>query len=128
MARSRITTLSGDGLRAAAPTPGLIREIAAETSDATLMRARAEPKAASGWHHHGDRDVFGYVVKGAARFEFGVDGRDATEVGEGGFFHVPARVIHRDLNPLNLHQELVLTVVGSGPLVVNVEGPERRDV
>jgi uncharacterized RmlC-like cupin family protein len=124
MAEPRITTVPGDGLQAAAPTPGLIREIAAETAGATLMRARAEPKAASGWHHHGGRDVFGYVVKGAARFEYGVGGREKVQVGEGGFFHVPAGLIHRDVNPLSLHQEIVLTVVGSGPLVVNVDGPE----
>lgn len=124
MTRSRITTVASDGLQAAAPTPGLVREIAAETPSATLMRARAEPKAASGWHHHGERDVFGYVVKGAARFEFGVHGRETTQVGEGGFFHVPAGLIHRDVNPLSLHQEIVLTVVGAGPLVINVDGPE----
>ena len=87
------------------------------------MRARAEANAASGWHHHGDHDVLGYVVRGAARFEFGPGGTDSVQVGEGGFFHVPAQLVHRDVNPLDLPQEIILTLVGAGPLVVNVDGP-----
>jgi uncharacterized RmlC-like cupin family protein len=119
----RVTAVSPDDLTAAAPTPGVLREIAFDTSRATLMRARAEGGAASGWHHHGDRDVLGYVVRGRARFEFGPGGRESTEVDEGGFFHVPAGLIHRDVNPLGEQQEIVLNVVGDGPLVVNVDGP-----
>jgi uncharacterized RmlC-like cupin family protein len=119
----RISAVSPDGLNAAAPTPGVLREIAFDTSRATLMRARAEGGAASGWHHHGDRDVLGYVVLGRARFEFGPGGDQSTEVEEGGFFHVPAGLIHRDVNPLDSPQEIVLAVVGDGPLVVNVDGP-----
>ncbi len=88
------------------------------------MRARAEPRAVSGWHHHGEREVFGYVLRGAARFEFGPGGGDMTEVQEGGSFHVPAGLVHRDVNPLNADQEIILTVVGEGPLVVNVEEPD----
>jgi uncharacterized RmlC-like cupin family protein len=119
----RVSAVRPGGLRAAAATPGVLREVALETSRATLMRARAEPRAASGWHHHGERDVFGYVVRGAARFEFGPDGTDRTEVDAGGFFHVPARLIHRDVNPLDAPQEIILTIVGEGPLVFNVDGP-----
>ncbi|MDX6468999.1 MAG: hypothetical protein QOF75_802 [Gaiellaceae bacterium] len=119
----RVSALSPDDLTAAAPTPGVLREVAFDTSRATLMRARAEGGAASGWHHHGDRDVLGYVVRGRARFEFGPGGRESTEVDEGGFFHVPAGLIHRDVNPLGEQQEIVLNVVGDGPLVVNVDGP-----
>jgi uncharacterized RmlC-like cupin family protein len=77
----------------------------------------------SGWHHHGDRDVLGYVVRGLARFEFGDGGRDSVEIAAGGFFRVPAGLVHRDVNPLDEPQEIVLAVVGDGPLVVNVDGP-----
>jgi uncharacterized RmlC-like cupin family protein len=106
-----------------ASTPGVLREVAFESGQATMMRARADAGAASGWHHHGDRDVLGYVVRGAARFEFGPGGTESTEVGKGGFFHVPAGLIHRDVNPLGELQEIILTVVGDGPLVVNVDAP-----
>jgi quercetin dioxygenase-like cupin family protein len=121
--RGRVSAVSPEGLTAGAATPGVVRETAFDTRRATLMRARAEPGAASGWHHHGERDVLGHVVRGRARFEFGPGGRDSTEVDEGGFFHVPAGLVHRDVNPLDEPQEIVLTVVGDGPLVVNVDGP-----
>ena len=89
-----------------------------------MVRARAEPRAASGWHHHGDRDVFGFLLRGRARFEFGPGGRESAEVDEGGFFHVPRGLVHRDVNPTDEPQGFALTFVGSGPLVVNVTGPD----
>jgi uncharacterized RmlC-like cupin family protein len=122
-ATGRVSAASPNGLTVAAPTPGVLREIAFDTGRATLMRARAEAGAASGWHHHGDRDVLGYVVRGRARFEFGPGGQESIEVEEGGFFHVPAGLIHRDVNPLDAPQEIILTVVGEGPLVFNLDGP-----
>jgi uncharacterized RmlC-like cupin family protein len=119
-----IHVVPSDGLRAGAATPGVTRELALETGDATVMRARAEAKARSGWHHHGARDVLGYVVVGRARFEYGPGGMESADVETGGFFHVPAGLVHRDVNPLDCPQEIVMTVVGSGPLVVNVDGPD----
>ncbi len=83
---------------------------------------RTEAGAALGWHH-GDRNVLGYVVRGAARFECGPGGTDSTEVEEGGFFHIPARLVHRDVNLRDDPQEIVLTIVCEGRLVVNVDGP-----
>lgn len=122
--RKAVTVVSSEGLRPGAITPGVTRELALEANDATVMRARAEPGASSGWHHHGARDVLGYVVLGRARFEFGPDGAESVDVDAGGFFHVPAGLVHRDINPSDVLQEIVMTVVGSGPLVVNVEGPD----
>jgi uncharacterized RmlC-like cupin family protein len=120
-----VITVSPDQLTVTAPTPGITREVAFVRGRASLMRARAKAGAASGWHHHGMRDVFGYVVRGRVRFEFGPGGCESTEVETGGFFHVPAGLVHRDVNPATELQEIVLTVVGDGPLVVNVEGPVR---
>jgi quercetin dioxygenase-like cupin family protein len=122
-ARDRVSAVAPDGLIEGAPTPGIVRELAFETERATLIRSRAEPRAVTGWHHHGNRDVLGYVVSGRARFDFGPGGAESTDVEEGGFFHVPAGLIHRDVNPLDQLQELVLSVVGDGPLVVNVDEP-----
>ena len=120
----RIAAVSPTELTAGASTPGVVREVAFDVAGATWMRARAEPRAASGWHHHGTRDVLGYVVSGRSRFEFGPGGAESTDVEEGGFFHVPAGLVHRDVNPADEPQEIVLAVVGYGPLVVNVDGPE----
>ena len=120
----RVTAIAPEGLSAGASTPGVTRELAFDIDGATIMRARADADAASGWHHHGDHDVLGYVVRGRARFEFGPGGRESTDVDEGGFFHVPAGLVHRDVNPGDELQEIVMTVVGTGPLVVNVEEPQ----
>jgi uncharacterized RmlC-like cupin family protein len=122
----RVSALGPTELRVGAPTPGVLRELAFETTHATSMRARSEGRAASGWHHHGDRDVLGCVVRGRVRFEFGPGGRESTEVEEGGFFHVPAGLVHRDVNPVDAPQEIVLVLAGPGLLVVNVDGPDPK--
>ena len=123
MPRSVLVVAPQD-LRPGAVTPGVTRELALETSCATVMRARAEAGARSGWHHHGVRDVLGYVVAGRARFEFGPGGTESADVETGGFFHVPAGLVHRDINPLDRPQEIIMTVIGDGPLVVNADGPD----
>src|SRR5438270_5001824 len=104
-----------DRLRPGVLTPGVARELALETPAATVMRARADAGARSDWHHHGAREVLGYVVAGQARFEFGPAGAESADVEAGGFFHVPAGLVHRDVNPLDEPQEIIMTVVGSGP-------------
>jgi uncharacterized RmlC-like cupin family protein len=119
-----VLVVSADSLRPGAVTPGITRELALETATATVMRARAQAGAQSGWHHHGTRDVLGYVVLGSARFEFGPSGRESVDVQTGGFFHVPAGLVHRDINPLEEPQEIIMTVLGSGQLVINVDGPD----
>ena len=123
MSRS-VSVVSPEGLSPGAATPGVTRDLALETEAATVMRARAEGGARSDWHHHGAREVFGYVVSGRARFEFGPGGGESADVETGGFFHVPAGLVHRDVNPLDAPQEIIMSVVGTGPLVVNVDGPD----
>ena len=120
----RISTVAPDSLTEAPGYPGVVREIAHSTARALLVRARAEGGTATGWHHHGDREVLGYLVHGRARFEFGPGGRDSMDVEEGGFFHVPAGLIHRDVNPSDEPQEFVLVFAGTGPLAVDVDGPQ----
>jgi uncharacterized RmlC-like cupin family protein len=45
--------------------------------------------------------------------------------GPGEFFYVPARTVHRDVNPSGTEgQEVFLFLQGSGPMVLNVEGPD----
>lgn len=121
---TKVLTMPADALRPAPmPTPGIVRDVAFDLERAMLVRAKVELRVASGWHHHGDRDVFGFLLRGRARFDFGPGGRESAEVGPGGFFHVPRGLVHRDVNPTDEPQEFALTFVGSGPLVVNVDGP-----
>jgi uncharacterized RmlC-like cupin family protein len=124
--RGRVSAIAPDDLQTAPGYPGITREVAWATERAVQVRARAEGRAATGWHHHGDREVLGYLVRGVARFEFGPGGGETADVGEGGFFHVPSGLVHRDVNPTDVPQEFVLVFCGSGPLVVDVDGPEPR--
>ena len=124
MASTReISAVAPDALTPGDGTPGLLREIAIATDRALLVRVHAGPRIESGWHHHGEREVHGHVVRGRVRFEFGPGGASTTEVDEGGFFHVPVGLVHRDVNPEDTLQELIIAFVGSGPLVVNLDGP-----
>ena len=106
-------------------SPGIARHLAFRGEGFMVVRSRVDPGVVSGWHHHGDYDIYGYMVSGSARFENGSGGTDAISVGPGDFFHVPARTVHRDVNPSGSEgQEVVLFLRGSGPMVVNVEGPD----
>ena len=120
-----VSAVTRDGLTEANATPGLVRKVAFATERALLIHVTGAGGITSGWHHHGDRDAIGHVIHGRVRFEFGPEGRKSTEVEEGGFFHVPAGLVHRDVNPDAEPQEVVISFVGQGPLVVNVDGPDR---
>lgn len=114
-----------DTLEDAPGTPGIVRHFAFKEDDVLEVRARVEPGVASGWHHHGEHDVYGYVVSGSIRFESGPGGTDTIAVSQGDFFHVPAGAVHRDVNPSDSEgHEVILFLPGRGPMVVNVDGPD----
>ena len=122
---AKIRALRKDALSEAPASPGISRHLAFRGEGFMVVRSRVDPGVVSGWHHHGDYGIYGYVVSGSARFEDGPGGRDATSVGPGDFFHVPPRTVHRDVNPSETEaQEVILFFRGSGPMVVNVDGPE----
>ena len=123
---SKIQALRRDALPEAPSTPGIVRYLAFEGEGYLVVRSRADPGAISAWHHHGDYDVYGYILSGSERFEYGLMGKDAVVVGTGDFFHIPPHTIHRDVNPSpDEEQEALLFFRGSGPVVVNVDGPDR---
>ena len=120
----QVSAVRADGLTPGDSTPGIVREVAFSTERALHIRGRVDGGVTSGWHHHGNREVLGYVVRGHLRFEFGPGGTENTDVGEGWFFHIPVGLVHRDVNPIDEPQEFVIAFVGDGPLVVNLDGPE----
>jgi uncharacterized RmlC-like cupin family protein len=120
----QVSAVAPDDLTPGDSTHGIVREVAFSTERALHVRGRVDGGVTSGWHHHGNREVLGYVVRGHLRFEFGPGGTESTDVGEGGFFHIPVGLVHRDVNPLDEPQEFVIAFVGDGPLVVNLDGPE----
>lgn len=115
---------SEEELQEAQGTPGLWRRVAFEADGHWFGRVDASPQTLSGWHHHGDNTTLGYVLKGKVTFEFGPGGREQVEVGEGEYFEVPKRLVHREGNLSSETDEIILARVGEGPVVFPLEGPE----
>lgn len=121
----KVRALNKENLPEGPSSPGVKRHIAFKGDDFTILRSRLEPNTMSGWHHHGQYAVYGYIVSGFSRFESGPGGKDITSLGPGDFFFVPPFALHRDGNPSPSEpQEVIIFLRGSGPLVVNVEEPE----
>jgi len=104
-------------------TSGMVREQAVAGDRVWAGLVRTAPGRPSGWHHHGDYDTYFYVESAKVRMEFGLGGAKVVEAGPGDFVHVPKGVIHREVNPADEEGVVILVRVGSGPPVVNVEGP-----
>lgn len=104
-------------------TSGMVRERAFATDRVWTGLVRTTPDRPSGWHHHGDHDTYFYVQSSTVRLEFGPGGGKMIEAKPGDFVHVPKGVVHREMNPFDEEGAIVLMRVGSGPPVVNVEGP-----
>lgn len=106
-------------------TTGMVREQAVAEEGVWVGLVRTAPGRPSGWHHHGDYDTYFYVQSAKMRMEFGPGGEKVVEAEPGDFVHVPKREIHREVNPADEEGAVILVRVGSGPPVVNVEGPSR---
>jgi len=105
-------------------TSGMTREQAVAGEGVWAGLVRADPQRPSGWHHHGEHETYIYVLSGEISFDFGPGGRQHVEAQPGSFVHVPAGVVHREVNSSTEEGSVVLVRVGSGPPVVNVAGPD----
>ncbi len=83
-----------------------------------------EPGAASGWHHHGEWSSYACVLRGVLRWEFGAEGADAIEVGAGDTGRMPPWLVHRDVSAGEETLEMILFRAGTGPLTIDVDGPD----
>jgi quercetin dioxygenase-like cupin family protein len=122
---SKIQAVQREALILGALSPGMTRHLAFKGEGVLILRSKVEPGRVSGWHHHGDYTVYGYVVAGTARFESGPGGRDVISVEPGGFFSVPPYTVHREINPSSSEAgEVILFLRGTGMMVVNVADPD----
>jgi uncharacterized RmlC-like cupin family protein len=113
-----------DRAKDAGQTPGMRREAALETGRLWSGVAYTAPGMVSAWHHHGEYETSIYLVSGALRMEFGPGGSRSLDAGPGDFLHIPAGAVHRESNPVDEESVIVVTRVGQGPVVVNVDGPQ----
>ena len=116
-----------------ASTLGILRERAFDAGDVIFSKSTVDGGTISDWHHHGTRRLFGYVVSGTLRLEFSaseasqVSSGDFFQVSSGDFFQVSPGKVHRDVNPSHDEPAVIVNLlVGEGPAVVNVPGPEAK--
>jgi uncharacterized RmlC-like cupin family protein len=114
---------SGERKLAAAQTTGMIREEAVQTDHLWAGIARTKPGNISNWHHHGEWETVAYVITGACRLEFGPGGQEVVVAEPGDYIFIPKGEIHRESNPIEGEQTLVIVRFGTGPVVINVDGP-----
>ena len=106
------------------PTPGMERRQIMDEGGAWVGWVRADAGLAGGWHHHGDRDSYIYVLSGGVTIESGPGGRDEVKAMAGDFIFTPARMIHREITASDEPAEFFVVRVGTGPQNVNVAGPD----
>ena len=63
-------------------------------------------------------------MTGALRMESGPGGTDVLDAGPGDFLYVAPGAVHREGNPTDEEAHIIVVRSGSGPAVINVEGPE----
>jgi mannose-6-phosphate isomerase-like protein (cupin superfamily) len=123
----RIEVVRGSELGPGDSTEGTVRKKAFESKTAIVSQSHVAPRIFSGWHHHGTRQLYGFIVLGRLQLEYFLRGQEIADLSVGDFFHIPAGLVHRDQNP-NKDRELVVVniLVGSGPAVINVDSPPKE--
>jgi uncharacterized RmlC-like cupin family protein len=58
-----------------------------------------EPGAKTGIHHHGAQETIVYVLEGESLVRWGDRGEHQAIARAGDFVHVPARLVHMEINP-----------------------------
>ncbi len=107
-------------------TPGQNRKKALEAGNLWVGQCHVTAlDTPSQWHHHEEFDSVMYMLSGRIRVDFGANGQDSFEIGQGDYAYFPRRAIHRCQiieGGDNVHY--VFVRVGQGETVVNVDGPE----
>jgi uncharacterized RmlC-like cupin family protein len=106
------------------PTPGMDRRQILDHANVWVGWVRTDAGLAGGWHHHGDRDTYVYVVSGTLTIDYGPGGRDQVRAAAGDLIFNPARMVHRETTTPEGLAEVFVVRVGPGPQNVNVDGPD----
>ncbi|WP_416839359.1 cupin domain-containing protein [Haloferax sp. DFSO52] len=100
------------------------RHVLFETEETIMVQSQVAGGVTTGWHHNGDRHVFGHVVQGRATLEYGPAGDESVELAVGDSIYVPPHTIRRVVNPHSENWVIVICFVGTGPPAVSVDGPQ----
>lgn len=122
-----ITVTSTTDFKEPERTLDVSRQVVFETEDTMMVQSRVAAGVTTGWHHNGNRHVFGYVVQGHAELEYGQHGKNAVDLATGDCVYVPPRTIRRVVNRTDEDWVIVISFVGAGPPAVSVEGPQAEN-
>jgi uncharacterized RmlC-like cupin family protein len=80
-----------------------------------------EPGARTGIHHHGEQQTVAYVLSGVCEVRWGAKGEWSAGAKAGDFIHVPAFLLHMEINPSKLEPFRWVVVRSTAtPIVVNL--------
>jgi len=122
--RDRPIVVRPDQATAGPATPGMERREVFVEDDRWAGWIRTDAGVAGGWHHHGSNDSYIYVLRGSLTIDFGRGGREQVTATAGDFIFNPAGLVHRETTGPESDAEAFLVRVGSGPQLVNVDGPD----
>jgi uncharacterized RmlC-like cupin family protein len=112
--KGTLQTPGSERLAAVAPQLGV---------DTTLWGGLFEVKqgARTGIHRHGEQQTIAYVLSGACEVCWGANGEFAASAGAGDFIHVPAFLLHMEMNSSDSQPfRWVVVRSTSTPIVVNL--------
>lgn len=82
---------------------------------------RVQPGERTGIHHHGAQETVVYVLAGESLVRWGERGEHSATVRAGDFVHVPAWVVHQEINPSTTEAfDWVVVRSTPDPVVVNL--------
>jgi len=124
---ARISVVRPEELEGAtAQTPGSVR-MAAIPGKACIAAGMwagtflVEPGGMTGIHHHGAQETVVYVLAGESLVRWGDKGEHSATVRAGDFVHVPAWVVHQEINPSQTEAfDWVVVRSTPDPIVVNL--------
>jgi uncharacterized RmlC-like cupin family protein len=80
-----------------------------------------EPGSRTGVHHHGEQETIAYVLSGICEVRWGATGEFVARAKAGDFIHVPAFLLHMEINPSKLEPFRWIVVRSTAtPIVVNL--------
>jgi uncharacterized RmlC-like cupin family protein len=80
-----------------------------------------EPGSRTGVHHHGEQETIAYVLSGICEIRWGAKGKSVARAKAGDFIHVPAFLLHMEINPSKLEPFRWVVVRSTAtPVVINL--------
>jgi uncharacterized RmlC-like cupin family protein len=80
-----------------------------------------EPGSRTGIHHHGEQETIAYVLSGICEIRWGARGESVACAKAGDFLHVPAFLLHMEINPSKLEPFRWVVVRSTAtPIVINL--------